>query len=373
MTLNSIKLTPHYIPQSQTVSYSEEIRIVDNLFQSFVASLKNKEPGTSIIKTSEGKNAYTFQCSLAEGDKTSFFVTKVLKNARQVAHELAGNYYVGQFSLNAPSSNQYSETLNREEASLIVKQAELKASEQELSGYSLLCMEKIQGMSLAQFFLTGKYQEVKDWASIQEQFGEIAVLDLFMGNLDRFFGVQGRNFIPKVNFGNVMLTENLDTIQVTFIDNPPIQEIVNINSLSVEEKVNEIKNLQLPPRIKQRKIQELQSQGTQFTPEIVNSLNKLFEGVLYDKGKRKTFSDAIIKGLEQQVIDCLHKEDKREAFHHLSHYLTNLEVNIERGIEKGLQRMKAGFSINLQEELLTHLSPAFLLLIEKNNKIIKNS
>lgn len=373
MTLNSIKLTSHYLPQNQTVSYSEEIRFVDNLFQSFLASLKNKEPGTSIIKTSEGKNAYTFQCSLSEGDKTYFFVTKVLKNARQVAHELAGNTYVEQFSLNSPSSNQYSQTLNREEASLIVKEAELKTSQQELSGYSLLCMEKIQGKSLAQFFLTGKYQEIKDWTSIQEQFGEIAVLDLFMGNLDRFFGVQGRNFIPKVNFGNVMLTENLDTIQVTFIDNPPIQEIVNISSLSVEEKVNEIKSLQLPPRIKQRKIQELESQGTQFTPEIVNSLNKLFQGVLCDKEKKKTFSDAIIKGLEQQVIDCLHKEDKREALSHLSHYLTNLEVNIERGIEKGLQRIKEGFSINLQEEILTQLSPAFLLLIEKNNNTIKNS
>lgn len=372
MTINSIKLITHSTPQNQTVFYSKEIRAVDNLFQSFIASLKNKEPGTSIIKTSEGRNAYTFQCSLAEGNKTSFFVIKVLKNARQVAHELAGNIYIEQFSLNSPSSNQYSQTLNPEEANLIVKEAELKTSGQELSGYSLLCMEKIQGMSLAQFFLTGKYQEIKDWTSIQEQFGKIAVLDLFIGNLDRFFGVQGRNFIPKVNFGNVMLTENLDTIQVTFIDNPPIQEIVNINSLSVEEKVNEIKSLQLPPRIKQRKIQELESQGTQFTPEIVNSLNKLFQGVLYDKEKKKTFSDAIIKGLEHQVIDCLHKEDKREALSCLSHYLTNLEVNIERGIEKGLQRIKEGFSINLQEELLTQLSPAFLLLIEKNNNTIKN-
>lgn len=346
----------------------------DRFFERFVESLENTTPGTTIIKTAQGATEHCFRCTLREGPENKHFFIKLFRSENKASHEAVGNLIAENLGVRVPKCVKLRTKVDRRIEQLILEQIPphtlrgLKTN--SLQNRSILMMQSVVGLDFKELFLTERYLEIEDWTEIHRELGEAAVLDLFMGNCDRFFALMGSRITPTVNYGNVMLGHlpgSVGSSKPIFIDNAPYPNILTLTAFSLEDKVRELEQAKLPSSRKVAKIALLRERfkEKQYTPELVYNLNGLFTKVLNGE-QREVFISTIRAGLIHMARRNLPESERLDP-----KFYKRIEENLAIGVEEGLRKILAS-----RGDLLppgaekSNLARGFLLLIQKNRESI---
>lgn len=365
------------------------------LFNLILTPPKNSTP--TIVPMILGASSITLDYTNVNNYQVTRLVIKILKNQTETLHEAVGNAYVKRFGLQSPdcvihleenvhqvkqdsnnssSSSSSSNNTSCSNPSRGSTEASSVKSFPEISSLKSLCkrliliMEHTNGVTLTEAFSREDIlSKIKDWKSIHKQFGMIAILDLFMGNFDRLFGMRGLNFDRHINFGNIMIDHHklslVNNHKLLFIDNPTCPAVIKLKEpFDREREIQKVENLKMAPYLKKRKIESLKKISCY---QLVNNVSLLFEKVIKNQKKeRKDFINVIAEEFE-----TLMQQTEQVTSTCKDQYKQHLRENILSGMQEGIKRLKNQFSKDfLPESLEKKLSHGFLSLMEKNKKII---
>lgn len=354
----------------------QKTKLADEFFKKFISDLENNSAGTTMQQTAEGLSGFNFVCTTVEGDHTTHFFLKILKREDESLQEVSGNTIVKNFGLLTPDCCRVSYRVDRKMGEVILKQIHHDKPESGLEGYSINIMDKVEGISFKQFFQTGKYREVMDWSKIQQEMGETAILDLFMGNYDRFFTLAGSHPVGKSNLGNAMLGKlsshsSSEKLSLILIDNQPYREILKVETdcnKKIEQMMDGKPLASLSP-LRRKRIMLLQQESNQsYIPQLIKNANLALKKVLDGSGKEK-FILAVKEGVMYGIRDNIDISNQEYDVKGFNRYRECFEKNIAIGVERGISKLKKRSQHLLDTKLGEKLSKGFQLLMEKNKEL----
>lgn len=354
---------------------------VDGILKVFQESLRNNAPNTTIERTKLGSTGHTYKCSISAKklakENPAVMLDFILKwqPKAQCFVEQLGSQLFQSLGYKAPEiyycdSNKAIEIV----ASAKKKNETLESKVHELP---LIAMPKIEGGNLLDLIKNDKLKKLpkEDIESLMEQFGEIAAMDLLIGNDDRFLRFTSdpsASFIPNksLNPGNVMMQlkpegKNYRLVNVYPIDSCPAPVFVD------KEKVEEMEELGggLFGEDDEFECGAEESQST-----VLNE-NTTAEREEKQKGFHKVFKDiyqnipALCNDFEEKLSIALREEsvdlDEYEEF------FSAIPTHFIRGLEKGFEKIKQNNQIPI---LIGQDLPGIKherRLIEKNLKTLK--
>nr|NGX60153.1 hypothetical protein [Chlamydiota bacterium] len=187
---------------------------VKKLLDSFRLCLQLKDLNTTFEKSNKGSTGHTYLCSMPTyritDEKKIQPMEFVLKwqNLAFCTIEKLGAQIFQHFGFHVPKIHQFSKS-EATEVMHAAREMDFKL-EAMVNGVPLIAMPKIHGGNLTDIIKNGKLKKLskEDLEILLQKFGQIALLDLIIGNDDRFIGFSSnlkQVFHKSLNPGNVMV------------------------------------------------------------------------------------------------------------------------------------------------------------------------
>ncbi|NGX48067.1 MAG: hypothetical protein K1000chlam3_01454 [Chlamydiae bacterium] len=357
--------------------YFESSEKTRKLVDIFTRCLKEEDQTTTFHRSSEGSTGHTYLCSmpsyLIPEEKITQSIGLVLKwqNSTLCAIEKLGAQIFQHFGLNAPKIHPFSEN----EAKKIMDSAR-KIDEKlgsMVNGLPLVAMPRIFAVSLTDIIKNGKLKQLslQDQELLLKKFGQITLLDLLIGNNDRFISFipdaeKKFNELSSLNGGNVLIEFEAEDSSIRLKDVYPIDNCTAIELLEkkpIEEEENYDFSL-----FSEEGEEEGEEEGPQFASQpsskkkdLIAEFNAVFRSLIQDQD---TLCKHFEKNLKKEILECNENiDDYREI-------LSLIPVHYKAGMDQFLQKIRQNPSY--LEKLENSMDTKKMIeLISRNLKALK--
>lgn len=384
----SIKLDNEVVSSNETTlqqkerlseQYFSSDSQVDDVLKVFREKLVSRDPNTTILKTSAGSTGHTYKCSISAKklarENPAVMLDFILKwqPEAQCSVELLGTQLFQSHGHKAPNIYYRGSSKAIEIVDSAKKVNEkLKSQVDELP---LIVMPKIEGGNLGDLIQNGQLKKLpkEDVEHLIEQYGEIAAMDLLIGNDDRFLRFTDdpdQPFYPgtSLNPGNVMMQlksegDSYRLMNVYPIDSCPAPVFVD------KEKVEEMEELgfswmeddEWENEVEEPEPLVLHNDSATDTEKKRKGFHKVFKEIHHDK-------TALCKEFDEKLRVELRSHG--ENLEEYQEFFSAIPTHFSRGLENGFEKIKENGEIPalIRKELpgIEHERE----LIEKNLKTL---
>ncbi len=362
--------------QKQLVEkYFESSEGARTLIDTFRSCLGNRDPNTTFHRSSMGSTGHTYLCSMPSNrlpkEMSVQPIGLVLKwqNSALCAIEKLGAQIFQHFGLNAPKVHPFSES----EAKKIMDSA--RKTDEKLdsmvNGLPLVAMPRMHAANLTDIIKNGRLKQlsIQDQELLLQKFGQITLLDLLIGNNDRFIkfipnAEKKFHDLPSLNGGNILIEFETEDASIRLKDVYPIDNCTAIEllekkpieeeedygfSLFGEEDEDEDEDLQFP------------SQPTSEKKDLIAEFNAVFRSLIQNQDILcKHFEE----NLKKEILECNENVDDYKEL------LNLIPVHYKEGMNQFLQKIRQ--NPNYLEKLEDSMGTKKMRdLISRNLQVLK--
>lgn len=296
--------------------YFESPEKARKLIDTFKQCLKDKDLNTTFHRSSMGSTGHTYLCSMPsyeiQDEQVIQPIGLVLKwqNPALCAIEKLGAQIFQHFGLNAPKVHPFSEN----EAKKIMNSARKTDEKLEsmVSDLPLIAMPRIHAGNLTDIIKNGKLKQLalEDQKLLLQKFGQITVLDLLIGNNDRFIkfipdAEKKFNDLSSLNGGNVLIEfdeeeSSLRLREVYPIDNCTAIELLEKKPIEEEEDYS-FSLFDEEGKDEEPLVSNLDLQPSSEKKDLIAEFNGVFRSLIQDQD---TLCKHFEKNLKKEILEC---------------------------------------------------------------------
>ena len=335
---------------TENLNKASESRALE-LIKCLVQDLKNKHPQALCIKSTLGSSGFTFLCQISDNslpnlneDENKFVLKWVKKEQGEIEKFCSSCLKI--YGFITPDID----LINFEDVKEILPFMQGKDNVVECvdESYILIFMKEFQGITLSSMINNFTFDDFSDaeWQDFTFFCGQLAIIDCFMANDDRFVKFTPSNLseeydfksILGINSGNLMISKDrkkyfvIDNSTSCYTKKRKISQNMHtyaLDMLFADEKNDSDSNSKFPNNVSSKTSKH--SSNSDKDNNLVNKYNAIFQ---YFSNNNKNFAQAIIGSFTKEFEN----KQKRKSEIKIP-CLKKFESSIIGGIKEGLRQM----------------------------------